>query len=338
MRLPVKMPGRVSAGSLACAPAMIAWGVLFMFMAVRPAAAQLLGTLAPSRLGGEAYSGKPFGVGRLTLVLPEDALPEPLGLEGLRISDAQGRVLYPAVRVPVVGNLLRGMVEQSPFFSGGPVREEVGGVLRELLRQPPPTTIYFLFRGDGPLEVVVQGRRQFHVRLAPRADALRHERLLDAWWRQYTGAERLVELADGQNKPLSPVDNFLQSTLARRLDLKLPERRQTEDPRELLKREIGLLVGSDSVRLAMAQNRLLMLHEWGLPADQPVPDPPAPTPLALAPVPEDVQIEPIALRVPPECYYVRLGSYANFVWLHEPAVGRCGGGRRGLDRHGHLLL
>jgi len=216
-----------------------------------------------------------------------------------------------------VGKLLRDVVGRTPLLSGGPVREEVGGLLQELLKQPPPTTIFFLFRGDGPLEVVVEGRQRFRARLVPRDDQLRHEGLLDAWWREYSGGVRLLELGKQQNQTLSPVENFLQSTLARRLDLRLPETQQTEDPRELLKQEIGLLVGSESVRLAMAQNRLLMLHEWGLPSDQPVPKPVGPTALELPPVPEDVEIEPIALRVPPECFYVRFASYANFLWLQD---------------------
>ncbi len=282
-----------------------------------PARAQLGARLGVAGLGGEGYSGKPFGVGRITLSLPEAALPEPLGAEGLRISDTQGRVLYPAARVPLVGNLLRDVVGQTPLLSGGPVREEVGGLLRELLKEPPPTTIYFLFRGEGPLEVTIEGRQQFRTTLVPRDDSMRHERLLDAWWREYSGGVRLLELGAEQSKTLSPVENFLQSTLARRLDLRLPERQQTEDPREMLKQEIGLLTGSQSVRLAMAQNRLLMLHEWSLPAEEPLPVPQVPAPLELPPVPEEVEIEPIALRVPPECFYVRFASFANFIWLQD---------------------
>lgn len=293
------------------------WLTAGLAMWPSPASAQLGARLSAAGLGGEAYAGKPFGVGRITLSLPEEALPEPLGAEGLRVSDPEGRVLYPAVGVPVVGNLLRGVVEQTPLFSGGPVRQEVGGLLRELLKQPAPTTIYFLFRGEGPLELFITGRQQFHITLVPRDDPLRHEHLLDVWWRQYSGPVRLLELGAEQTKTLSPVENFLQSTLARRLDLRLPERQQTEDPREMLKQQLGLLTGSESVRLAMAQNRLLMLHEWHLPAQEPLPQREAPPPLELPGVPEDVPIEPIALRVPPECYYVRFGSFANFLWLQD---------------------
>ncbi|MCQ6473584.1 hypothetical protein, partial [Vibrio parahaemolyticus] len=43
----------------------------------------------------------------------------------------------------------------------------------------------------------------------------------------------------------------------------------------------------------------------------------APTakPLAIPVAPSDVKIEPIALRVPQECFYVRFGSFANYRWL-----------------------
>jgi len=43
---------------------------------------------------------------------------------------------------------------------------------------------------------------------------------------------------------------------------------------------------------------------------------PAPKPELLNP-PNDVPIEPIAMRVPVECLYVRFGSFENFTWLRH---------------------
>ena len=51
----------------------------------------------------------------------------------------------------------------------------------------------------------------------------------------------------------------------------------------------------------------------------------------------DVKIEPIAMRVPAECFYVRFGSFANFLWLQD-TLAKWGGDAqnlialRGLDR------
>jgi hypothetical protein len=50
-------------------------------------------------------------------------------------------------------------------------------------------------------------------------------------------------------------------------------------------------------------------------ADQPLPGPPAAKPLAIPDTPSDVKIEPIALRVPEESFYIRFGSFANYRWL-----------------------
>ena len=48
----------------------------------------------------EAFTapGQPFGVGRITFELPQEMLPEPLGIEGIGLSEKHGRVLYPAAR------------------------------------------------------------------------------------------------------------------------------------------------------------------------------------------------------------------------------------------------
>ncbi len=103
----------------------------------------------------QAVAGEPFGVGAVTLNLPPEMLPEPLGIEGLGLSEKSGRVFYPALRTPAVANVLKEFLsEDTPLTTGGPVRQEVGGILRGVLNRPPRTTIYFLFRGREPLNLV----------------------------------------------------------------------------------------------------------------------------------------------------------------------------------------
>ena len=85
-------------------------------------------------------------------MLSKQALPEPLGAEGLGVSDAGGRVFYPVVKTPMDNKMVTDMLLRSPLLAGGPVRRQAAGLLGELLKQPPRTTLYFLFRGDGPLE------------------------------------------------------------------------------------------------------------------------------------------------------------------------------------------
>ncbi len=52
-------------------------------------------------------------------------------------------------------------------------------------------------------------------------------------------------------------------------------------------------------------------------ANLPCPEPPQWMPPSLPPVPPEVIVESIATRVPPECFYLRFGSFNNYVWFQE---------------------
>lgn len=270
---------------------------------------------AEARGGVEAIAGEPFGVGRMVVEIPKDALPEPLDIEGLGLTEKDGRVLFPVFSTPILGALAKEVLEGTPLLTGGPVRREVRGFLNELLSRPPHTTIYFLFRGAEPLELTLQTRvpRSFTVK-PTKADPAAHGRLLQTWWSEYTAPAHLL-----QKKPDYPplVENYLKSTLARRMNLRLPKKEQTESPRELVIKELGLLLGSESILIAMEQDRLLGLHNLALSADQPLPAAIAPPPLEVPEPAAKVEVEPLALRVPPECFYVRFGSFSNFLWLQD---------------------
>ena len=116
----------------------------------------------------EAIAGQPFGVGRITFDLPDDMLPEPLGAEGIGLSERNGRIFYPAVDSPAFGKVIKRFLDSNtPLTTGGPVREEVGGLLRGLLDRPPRTTVYFLFRGNEPLQVTLQLRKPVELTIVP---------------------------------------------------------------------------------------------------------------------------------------------------------------------------
>ena len=141
----------------------------------------------------QAFVGEPFGVGSVTLNLPAEMLPEPLGLEGVGVSEKSGRVFYPAMRTPALANALKEFLrEDSPLTSGGPVRQEVGGILRGILNRPPRTTLYFLFRGTEPLNLTIQARKSIPLVVQPRNNPAAHRRLLQAWWRDYAAPRRLL--------------------------------------------------------------------------------------------------------------------------------------------------
>jgi hypothetical protein len=287
----------------------------------------------------DAVVGEPFGVGRITLDVPPDMLPEALGIEGIGLSEKNGRVFYPAIDNPAIGKLVKELLDQNtPLTSGGPVREEVGGILREIFDRQPRTTIYFLFRGVEPLQLSLQLRKNIELSVKPRAtDAppvgrirrnapATHRRLLQLWWKLYANVPGLLE-----PKPDYPplLENYLTATLARRLNLKLPEPKQTPSVDASLRKEIGFNLGTESLRTAMMQDRILGLNNLAEPADQPLP--PAINPPAM-PLPElsgDVKIDPIAKRVPAECFYVRFGSFANFLWLQD-TLAKWGGDAQNL--------
>ena len=269
---------------------------------------------AQVRATAEAFTGEPFGVGRVVIDIGENELPVPLGIDGLGLSEADSRVFYPAMHAPAVGAIVKDVLDAVPWMRGGPVREGVGGLLDELLSGPPRTTIYFLFKGDGPLGLTLHARRPYKMTIRPRADALAHRQMLDAWWRQYTASSGLFQSAHDY-PPM--VDNFLATMLACRLNLKLPERKQTESWRDELAEEIGLTLATESVRLAMQQDRLLGLNHLDQQADRPLPEPIRPPALKLPKLPDDVPVEPIAMRVPAECLYIRFGSFNNFLWFQD---------------------
>ena len=160
------------------------------------------------------------------------------------------------------------LAEDSPLTTGGPVRQEVGGILRGVLNRPPRTTIYFLFRGREPLNLVIKARASIPVAVHPRIAPAMHRRLLEAWWRDYAAPRRLLA-----QKPDYPpqVETYLVNNLARRLNLRLPRGRIEESGYAQFPREASELTGSEGIRTALEQDRVLGLGQDSAAADQPLP-------------------------------------------------------------------
>ncbi len=288
-----------------------------------------LGLAAPVeaqvRVRGEAFVGEPFGVGRLEIDLPETLLPEPLGAEGLGLEEQGGRVLYPAIEAQRLPRLVRDALAGA--------RRPALRLLGEVIDRPGRVNIYFLFRGKEPLRLVLLSQRRDGLVVAPTAQARAHRRLLLAWWKHYTAATPFW-----QQRPDYPplVENYLQAMLSRRLGLPLPRKPDAESWLDMLADELGLMAGTEAVRLAYQRQRLL-----GGKSGEPLAALPVPAPIDLGrtpppPVAGDVAIEPLARRVPEECFYVRFGSFANFLWFQD-TLARWNGdlqnlvARRGLD-------
>ena len=247
----------------------------------------------------EAYAGEPFGVGRVTLPASRQADTLAIRTNGYFLSSDDGRALYPS------------------FSSGRAV-----GVLRQVLGAEAgggssPVTIYFLFRGTEPFTLTVATPRGQQIRVSPIAQPRGHRRLMRAWWRNYSAAAQRRR-QQGDYPPL--IETYLTTVLGQRLGLRPPllERLVNSERRSIFgNRSLRLLLNVESIRLEALRESLSPSSSNRLAADQPIPPDIRWSTAAVADAADDVAIEPIAAHVPEECFYVRFGSFENYLWLRE---------------------
>ncbi len=276
------MPGRIAIFLLAklSVPGFLA--LLLVFAAARPAWGQIR---------AEAYAGEPMGVGRVTINLsPTNS--SPLSDDRIGISDAAGRVLYPA-----------------------PSERRVRQVLRQFLRVDLPrrTTFYFLFTGNEPLDIDVYTPQRQTIRIQPSRDRKDHQELLAEWWETYVDLYRRVH--DEAEYPLE-VQTYLTAMWSQRLGVSMPVLEGA-----LLRQQnqggtvTGKLLADEAYRASLLRDLML-----GRLADDPalIPLPEPAIPVGSRPMPtEEVAIESLASRVPEECFYVRFGNFENYLWFRD---------------------
>jgi hypothetical protein len=267
-----------------------------------------------------AVAGSPFGVGKLTVMLPRGTTASTTPANEYTLAEKNGRVLYQT-------------------FGETPVR----ALLREILDRPQPLTVYFLFKGDEPLELTLYAPTAIDRQTTPiKGDPQLHARLLDEWWRDYTARARPIAalLTDFVPIPLRTnrnddyphlVDTYLTAMLSRRLSLSMPT-----PPQPLLgsrqsdiDQSAGLLAGTEAARAAIQREIMLDNGQNAEPADQPLPQPVQMTALEELPPPGEIKIEPIASHVPAECLYLRFGSFTNYLWF-KARLDEWGGDLRNL--------
>ncbi|HPM79835.1 MAG TPA: hypothetical protein PLF81_04020 [Candidatus Anammoximicrobium sp.] len=247
---------------------------------------------------GEAYVGQPFGVGLVTLTIPEAAAVAEV--DGFALTEANGRTLY-------------------PVFTEGRILRLLGEILGDNLPVAAPNVlnVLFLFTGEQPLDLTVHapGARQFRVMPQQARDVRGHQRLMQRWWREYNAlARRQTQKSD--YPPI--VQTYLTSMLSRRLGLASPflSRAVERRPSEPLK-TMELVLGAENLRLAALRQTNTVGYAANDPADLPVPDEIRWQPLVPPAADEQVDIEPIARHVPEECFYIRFGSFQNYLWWDE---------------------
>lgn len=250
----------------------------------RPLVQQILNP----RLEVEAVAGEPFGVGRVTIPLDPNQQATDVQLVA-SVSDRRGRILY-------------------PVYEAAPVRQAI----RDLTNLPQRSTqIYFLFRGPEPLELAMP----VGAVVQPRVDAAAYDRLLRAWWREYSGQGTV--LPKSESGP-PDVRTYLVGMLARRLNLPTVDLQRLETQRNELMQTVGVLFGTDTVRTSLEQEMLAGSLQAEV-ANLPLPAKLQPPAGSVSPQQDDVaaKIEPIAGRVPEECFYIRFGNFPNYLWLNQ---------------------
>ena len=254
----------------------------------------LVGMKAKGQSENQAVTGAPFGIGKVSVKANRADL-KTLEQEGFRLSDSEGRVFFPAMD---------------------------SGVLRRLWNQNPPSTtetkinVWFLFKGAEPIELRLDLASRYFVQIdpgPPRRPAIA-QRLWRSWWREYNAAARL-QLQNASYPPV--IETYLTGMLGQRLALQPPlaDRVASQDPGEL-QEAIELLFGTERLRYDLLRQSFAMPSVSNRQATYPLP-PPIQWPQSneSAPSESSDDLEPLAKSVPRECFYVRLGSWANQVWL-----------------------
>ena len=253
----------------------------------------VFGEVAQARVDGEAVVGQPFGVASVTI----SGLDAAIDANRVLLTEKNGRVFYPTATAGALGRILGQIL-------GDPADRPATGV-----------TVNFLFRGEEPLELTVYTPTAVQLTLRPVAANPRvYERQMTQWWRSYNTYWREMR-SENDHSPI--VSTYLTAMLGQRLGLEPPiaERLQKQqDPQTPAAQSLELLLGIERMRLEAMKNTILGRSDFGQTLEFPLPAATAWQPLAVADGAE-VAIEPMALHVPHEWFYVRFGKFSNYLWM-----------------------
>jgi hypothetical protein len=284
----------------------------------------------------EAFSGSPFGVGQVTVNIDREQSEVAVDDQHFTVAGSKGRVLYPVLRETPIRRFLRRLLEVK-----APIANTV--------------TIYFLFQDNQPLELRTYAPTEQVVRITPRQNRRGHQRLLDQWWSEYSGRWNRLQgdaeypmvvenfltatLARRLNKvlPESPArilpwrkkrketvwdELFANERYLLRTDREMLQGlKQTDEPPpppEFERSATGnqTATGKQSVsgELPVTGHALPNPIAWSPPS---YPDTGSPgTPLAEVPL-DEIPVETIATHVPEECFYLRFGTFRNYLWFRD---------------------
>ena len=293
--------------------------------------------------GVEAIASEPYGVARL--YFPAGQLADTTTLRIL-VSDPSDRVMFPAIdfvtsEPPEVHSVQTG--ERLRIGNGGLIGR-IRGAIQNAKEQIDPlelVRVQFLFRGHEPFPVRLSGDVETTIEVrpiklaepiparSPQSGTQRFpqspqfQALLRSWWDGYVQqAKRQLERSDYP----AIVESYLTHMLAYRYGFELPElvkkdakKAKQSDPLPT----IALVAGVEELRAELFLESLRKAPPSSLKL-VPVPEAPRWVDHAVPYTPENLAIEPIAKTVPPECYYLRFGSFSNYMWFQSLSQTRGG--------------
>lgn len=283
-----------------------------------------------------AIPGNPFGVASMWVPV---GMVDAGRLPRIVITQAENRVHYPAI------DLIE-LAPPSPESIPNNVRRIGQGGLVDRLRHainnaqqqanpPKALRIQFLFRGDQPFQIDLVGDINQTLTVSPdRRAVATHRSSILQWWEGYTQQAKR-QLAAGDYPP--GIETYLVEMLANRLELPSVDLRTKHQIQSASKNEplstLELLGGTDAMRADIMRAAMIPPAKDS-DKTAPLPSPPTWIELAVPPVPETVAIEPIAFVVPPECFYMRFGSFSNYLWFQRLTQGQGGGIAQSLMMRG----
>lgn len=288
--------------------------VCALFFAGGPLGAQNLDVQA------DAISGESFGVVRIRL--PAAPLATFESTPKITLDDPQQRVHYTAVRrleVPVrLG--LDPPPPGGPQVGGGRLLSRLGRLIQAATEDDPVQTVGYevlaLFSGEGPLQLSVGGPVSAELTATPRAGSVTETRAaLMQWWSVYREMHE-ARIAQADYPPV--VETYLLYSLARRLGLPI-DTPQMDRENITITDALHLLSGAEHMRtrmLALVASGQLR-HDAAGPAELPLPEPPRIRPPSIPESLAPVDVEPLATRVPADCFYLRFGSFNNYLWFQD---------------------
>lgn len=270
---------------------------------------------ATSNLCGQirvkAFSGVPFGVAEISVPLPNGSAFSPVEHNGVLIEGSPNRVFYPVVSTHKILSALR---EVAGIGDGG----------------PPRVTTWLLFRGNAPFEVSLKTPEEHRVVVHPQNRPRRYSRLMRLWWRQYASVIR-NQVRQGDYPPI--VEYYMACMMSNRLgvDSNRAFVKLDESPEaELLNLTLNLeALRNITIKRKMQNGLRDSTTTRELPPELPWPH--------VLPDPhlDEVEVEPIARRVPSECFYLRFGSFSNYLWFKNLIEKNGGDLARMISLRGH---